>query len=90
MPQLSKSRGVTFLAGSIVPDAETWLLRYGVRLESVGAGLTLVELPGGLEITEGSGDFRGVYSIVSAEDDSEYISVELALDASETRILLKR
>jgi hypothetical protein len=90
MTQLRKSRGITFLAGKIAPDAEIWFRRYGVRLEPVGAGLTLVELPGGLEVSEGSGDFRGVYSIVSVEDDSDYISVELALDASETRVMLKR
>jgi hypothetical protein len=89
MRQLGKSRGVTFLAGTISPDAEAWLLRYGARLEPVGVGLTIIELPGGLEVNEGSGDYRGVYSISSVEDDGFFISVELALDARDTRIVLK-
>lgn len=88
----------TIVAGHITDEAEQHLRAHGAGIERI-AGLTIIDVPVGAEI--GPGPYTGQHTIawsVECEDEEgkytqdadEWIVVELALDATETRVSLKK
>lgn len=88
----------TIVAGHITDEAEQHLRAHGAGIERI-AGLTIIDVPASAEIAPGpytnqhaiawnveDRDEEGPYT----READEWIVVDLALDATETRVSLKK
>lgn len=88
----------TIVAGHVTEEAEQHLRTHGARIERMAA-LTIIEVPAGAEVAKGyytdqytvawstqGEDEEGVYT----QDPDEWVVVDLALDATETRVRLEK
>jgi hypothetical protein len=80
-------------AGDVSEESEKWLKEHGAKFED-HFGVSLIELPEKAKIARGAYDWQ--YSISFGEDEDEngdyppYCEVELYINASDTKIILKQ
>lgn len=88
----------TIVAGHVSDEAEQHLRAHGARIERI-SGLTIIDVPASAEI--GPGPYKDQYTIAWSVQDvdeegpytreaDEWIVVDLNLDATETRVSLKK
>lgn len=78
-------------AGNVSDEAQNWLVCHGARIEN-NLALSLIELPEAALVDRGAYAWEYAISFYDADGNYEetWVEVELAVDAYETRLRLKK